>query len=288
MMGDVKKISPPAPRVLPDRIVEVPPTVRGFDTNEARPPKDKTRADFRSIEFIRLLEQHGKFVIWRKAILCPDVNETTGQCDMNCALCDGSGFIYIDPIDIRAQVFQFDKNSRIFEKFGMWVEGQAQITVEPKYRLGYRDSIELKDALMPFNELIKKGNRRGRRSKLPDGVDSARYRIASVVRVVYDASDSLVMLEENYHFKIDKNGWIEWTVQGNALVPDGEYVSVRYDFHPVYIVISHPHVLRDDVTSRSPDGVGVPKDTYRALPVAAGAKLDFLVDINVPAPVTGC
>ncbi len=90
-MSTPRKIAPPAPTVKNDRTVYVPPTVGAYDTNEA-PPPDKSRIDFRADQFVRVLNQHGKYVTWRKAVICPCFNETTGQADVSCTDCDGSGF----------------------------------------------------------------------------------------------------------------------------------------------------------------------------------------------------
>jgi hypothetical protein len=293
-MADAKKIKPPPPTVLSDRTVRVPQTVGDKDHEGTSVPLSKNRADFRTVEFERLIQQHGKYVIWRKAMLCPCFNSTTGQTELNCDDCDGSGYVYIDPIEARAHMAQFDKTTRIYEKFGMWMEGQAQITIPARYRLHYRDSIQLRDALMPYNELIFKGNRRGIRAKLPTGFDSARYRIENVTRIAYrttnvDGSCGIAVLEKDYHFSIDKNGWIEWHHQGNTLIPEGTVLSVMYDFKPVYLVVSHPHVTRDDVSGRDSEGFGTSQNQVISLPLQAAVKLDFLVDSNTPEamPVTG-
>lgn len=280
----VSKIAPPAPRIESDRIVAVPPTIGPQDTNEAKPPSYKNRANFREEEFTRILEQHGKYVVWRKAILCPCLNEVTGQGALTCTHCDGSGFIYTDPSRIRAHMASFDSKTGIYEKFGMWQEGGCMATVLPKYRLGYRDSIEMEDSLMTFCELLKKGNRRGIRGKLPAGKDSARYRIVNLTSLCFvDDSGAIVNLENKVHFQIDKNGWIEWLSQGNKLVKDGAVLSALYDFHPVFLVISHPHATRDDVSGRKTG-----EDRVISLPIQVAMKLDFLVDVNNPvSPVTG-
>jgi hypothetical protein len=280
-MVDPSKIQPPAPVDKSDRIVSVPPTVGEHDHSAPGPPRQKTRADFRPEEFERMILQHGKYVVWRKAMLCPCENRDTGQPLLDCADCDGSGYVYVDPHKIQAHMVSFDKNTRIYEKFGMWLAGNVMVTVMPQYRLGFRDSIEMQDAIMSFNELLKKGNRRGKRSKLPDNMDSARYRIDSVTRLAYHPGGdaSFVLLEPGYHFEVSADGWIHWLSPG-SVVPDGSTFSVLYDFHPVFQVVSHPHATRDDVR-----GTKVAKDTAYSLPIQAAAQLDYLIDIN--APVTG-
>ncbi len=276
-IDEAKKIVAPKPRIAKGRIVEVPRTIRTFDTDESRPVKQKLRSDFRPEEFIRLLEQHGKHIIWRKAMLCVCLNKTTGQAEVDCPECNAGGFIYVDPIAIRAHMVQFDKKTSIYEKFGLWQEGSVNITTEPKYRLGYRDSIEMRDSVIPFNELLFKNNRRGLRSKLPTNVDSARYRIANMTKLVFKkkSDKSLFFLEENYHFRITREGWIQWLEAGNRAVPDEATLSAHYDFHPVFLVLSWFHVTRDDVSGRKSA-----VDRVIAHPIQAMAKLDFLIDVN--------
>lgn len=280
----VKKIAPPAARTESDRTVTVPPTIGQFDTNEFQQSRQKSRSDFRDEEFERIILQHGKFVVWRKALLCPCLNEVTGQSQLLCARCDSSGFIYSDPLRIQAHMASFDSKTGIYEKFGMWQEGACLATTLPKYRLGFRDSLEMEDAVMTFTELLKKGNRRGIRSKLPVGRDSARYRIVNVSNLfVVDASGVIVNLEPKLHYQIDENGWIQWLAAGDQIVKPDTVVSIHYDFHPVFLVISHPHVTRDDVSGRK-----VAQSKAYSLPVQAALKLDFLVDVNNPvSPVTG-
>ncbi len=290
------QFKPPTPKTTPDRVVEVPRTVVP-DTHDADPelipPFDdldisKNRVDWREEEFRRVIRQHGKHVVWRKALLCPCHDEQTGQAQINCENCDGSGFYYIDALKIQALMFNQDKHTKLYEKFGMWLQGETSVTVEPENRLGYRDSLELRDSVMTFTELIKKNNRRGARSKLPAGYDSARYRIVSMTRMMLatglstSGCASTVSLECDKHFTISDDGWIKWTADGNTLVPDGHVLSVRYEFHPVWIVESFPHAMRDDISGRKTD-----KSRVIGHPLQAAAKLDYLLDVNTPAPTTG-
>jgi hypothetical protein len=246
---------------------------------------DKNRADFRIVEFNRVLLQHGKRVTWRKAMLCPCLNETTGQADLVCKECDGSGYVYVDPLPIKAHMVSFEKNTRLYEKFGLWASGEVSVSVQPNYRLGYRDSIEMTDDLMNFNELIKKGNRvGGKRADLPAHIDAARYRIAQLTKALVMPKDSagIISLEVGASLRLTDQGLIEWLPAGERLVPDGSYVSVHYDYHPVWIVTSHPHAQRSDVAL-----TGLPNEAAVALPLQASAQLDFLAETDRKLPVTG-
>lgn len=260
----------------------------------------KTRAQFRQIEFQRAILQHGYYLTWSKAVVCPCMNPETEQTRVNCSTCDGSGFYYVEPLTIRAIMSSLERNAKVFEKFGGWVEGTSQMTTEPQYRLGYRDRVEMQDTVMTHNELFQKGDRRGTRSKLPARMDSVRYRIARVVKLVVSVGsvnrecctegavpagvdieddDAIIPLEEGYHFKVSADGWIEWLTRGEDLVPDGAWLSVLYEYAPVYVVISHPHATRmETIESKAPT------QQPFALPVQAFVKLDYLSDINAPLP----
>lgn len=239
----------------------------------------KLLSDFRDEEFRRVIRQHGKVLTWEKALLCPCQNATSRQATLACPLCDGSGYTYLDAIEIQGLMLSAERNIKIYERFGEWAEGSAFATVEPEHRLGYRDKLAMQDAIMPFSELLTKGNRRGKRSKLPSGVDSARYRIHRITHLAtQDGSGALVQLEAGIHYQIDANGWIEWLAKGDEVVADGALLTILYETHPTYIVVSHSNVWRDDVISTKR-----PEPVHTALPIRAMLKLDYLLDPNTPA-----
>lgn len=272
------KLRPPAPLNAPGRVVDVPPTVGQKDTtagDQLNP--QQARVQFLENEFVRVIRQHGKFVVWRKAMLCPCMSHETEQARLACPDCGGGGYIYVDPLQIRAFMAAFDKKTSIYEKYGLWQEGATQISVEPQHRIGYRDSLELLDVVLPMNELLTKGDRRGRRHKLPDGVDSARFRILNVATAFFrDKRDKLQKLDVGEDFKVSDEGWIRWLPPGKR-VQEGAILSVHYDFHPIYLVQSWPHVTRDDVSGAKTNKTG---QRSVALPVQGMGKLMFLVDAN--------
>ncbi len=291
-------ITPPAPGTLPDRTVEVPrtevPVAPGgpdgppVASQVELPNKGKQRSEFRPEEFRRVIAQHGKYLIWRKAILCPCHDATSGRSEINCLPCGGSGYMYVEPITIQAHMAQFEKSTKIYEKFGMWLEGKCSVTTYPEHRLGFRDSLEMRDSVMNFNEILTKANRKGIRSVLPTGHDSARYRIVSVTNLVMMSTGVPVYLECGVHFNVSDDGWIAWTAAGDSLISDGTAFTLRYEFHPVWIVNSFPHSTRDDTSGRkSEKGV----DRIISHPINGACYLDFLLDSNLPAdtvaPVTG-
>ena len=279
-MVSKKKIAPPAPLSgsNPTRVNEVVPTVGEYNTTQGDDVRvSKTRSDWREREFTRVLRQHGKFVWWRKALLCPCATLETDQAELDCADCGGSGYVYVQPQQIQIHMAQFDKKTSIFDKIGLWQSGTVTVTAEAKYRMGYRDSYEMRDDVFPMNEILEKNNRRGRRRVLPASVDSARFRIMSIASVLFKTSAGLVSLERDIHYTITPEGWIQWTPTGNRLVPSGARFSVHYDYHPIFLVDSWMHITRIDTSGRA-STPGTPRVV--AHPVQCMAKLDFLVDVN--------
>lgn len=280
------KIKPPPLVTKTRRDVESKKTVGAKDPTDLQNPLvSKTRADFRAEEFTRIIRQKGYFCTWRKALLCTCFNPTTNQAALNCEECDGSGYNYIDPILIQAVITRMNRETDIYKHAGQWLGGDANATTEPQYRLGYRDSLEMRDSIMPHHEQIQKHNREGMRSHLPDGMDTARYRIVNVAALQWrnQFSGEIIRLEEGQHFKINKNGWIEWLPRGEDLIPDGDWLSIHYDFHPVWIVSTHENIIRDTVTARKRA-----RPTVEHLPVQVKVMLDYLTnDVEKPAPVTG-
>lgn len=295
--GFARKVDSPATSGIPDPYA---PNKAGVSRRQDQDVNTrKTRAQFRQIEFQRTILQHGYYLSWQKAILCPCMHPETHQALVNCTSCDGSGFIYIEPLKVRGIMSSLERNQRIFEKFGEWVEGTSQCTVEPQYRMGYRDRIEMLDAVMTHNEVFQKGDRRGTRSVLPERADSLRYRVVSMVKLLVSGvgvnaecctskmlpegkpltDDTIIVLEQGYHYTVDRNGWVVWTPEGDRLVNDEAWVSALYEYHPVYLVISHPHATRMETIETK-----VPAQQPFALPVQSLVKLDYLANINSPLP----
>lgn len=283
-----KSFKPPAPVTDPARTQASPRTETHTSkdanvvTTELRNIKSDLRVNMDPNRFENVIKQHGKHVTWRKALSCPCITDASGQPEVNCPACDSSGWLYVDPIHIQAHMLSFDKSVRSFEKIGMWLEGSTSVTTLPQHRLGYRDSLELRDLLMSHAETFKKGNRRGFRSFLAQGTDCARYRVVDVEHMQVLTTERVpVSLELGVHYELTPEGWIRWLSKGNALVPDDKLVSIRYCFRPVYVVESHPHAVRDDLTQAKSTA-----DTAIALPIQAVARLDYLVQ-QKPLPSTG-
>lgn len=244
----------------------------------------KNRADLRVEDFRKVIRQQGYRLTWRKAILCTCVNQESHQATLDCSVCDTSGFFYIEPIEVQGIMTNLEKRKDLYRHLGEWLEGASMVTVEPEHRLGYRDSLQMTDSVMSFNEWIIKGNRRGTRSKLPEGQDSARYRIVRVMHLLHDVNGSPSAVTCGIHFEVTDDGWIKWIGPGEDL-KEGTVFSINYEFRPVWIVTNNPHAVRDTIT-----GFKKPAPVAQSLPVQAAVKLDFLIggaETEFELPSTG-
>ncbi len=252
---------------------------------------NKGRVDFKVDNFTRIILQKGYQFVWRKALLCPCTSPATDQARVDCQVCDSSGYIYIEPITVQGIMTNLEMKKGIYRNLGEWLEGTSVVTTTPEIRLGYRDSLAMVHSLMTFNEWITKGNRRGVRTRLPLGHDVCRYRVVNMLHLMYevDKTTGKVSTEKvnpdnlrpkaaelGVDFEITKDGWIKWLFRGNERIPDGTVLTVHYEFHPVWIVITNPHGVRDTVTR-----LKEPLPTAKALPLQVAVKLDYLIESKV-------
>ena len=279
----IRKPTPhePQARLVPKIGNEVPLTPGDNEAdNKLVPDLAQQRIDFREEDFTRFVKQHGQPVIWRKAMLCTCRNTDSDRALITCATCFGTGTRLVAPMPIQVIFQQHDKRTKLFEKFGPWTTGSVQVTTEAQYRLGFRDTLEMKYALGSYYELIEKGDRRNYRRNLPVGFDVARYRIQEVTHMIaqpkttkkIETTSGSFVPEKDVHYVL-REGLIEWLPRGHSEIPDGSRISIRYDYNPVYTVLHMVHSTRNDVNATRAPGM-----TVRSYPITGGAQLDFMFD----------
>jgi hypothetical protein len=265
-------------RIRPQIASEVPASV-GVNQPDDRPVPDlaQQRIDFRIEDFVRVIKQHGQRVMWRQAMLCTCQNPETRHALVTCTICQGLGTRYVAPLEIQAVFQQHDKKTKIYERFGMWEQSLAMCTLEAQYRLAYRDSLELLDALSSYYEVLVKGDRRAYKKVLPANRDVARYRIKHVTQMIVQpyperrGASREILPELGIHYEV-QDGQIVWLARGEN-IPNGSLVSIRYDYNPVYLVLNMPHATRNDVNATRAPGMSL-----RAYPLTCGVQLDFTFD----------
>lgn len=260
---------------------------------EIGPPLKETgkRADFRPDWFTTLLESKGNRMAWRRASMCPctPVNDQTEQADPNCTLCKGKGWYYfglrralilpkigdLDAIQkqiigvetddpaavIRVLMTGISANPDALDRQGMWVAGDAQLTVRYENRLGYWDRLVDLDTEMVYSELLDQGAGR----TLPSRYPITQANEVRTFGTVYKAEEDFTLVE----------GVLTWkTGKGPA---SGAKVAVHYLHHPTWLVVDHPHVIRMTSLKLKRAEVETPEGTPQSLPLQAHARLEYLV-----------
>jgi len=231
-------------------------------------------------------------VLWARGLKCPcRMNPQTEQPDQTCGYCEGTGFMYVHPdpdnypeqlaftdgrvelyaggLPIRAIITNMTWDAQIFEKFGEWVAGMANVSVRGDIRLHYADRLIMRDALMSFNQVLQQSTLAATIAVGPDPTTMLRYPAVEVLEI----RTHTTRWRNRQHFTVNNAGQIVWeALQGPAA---DAYFSVHYLYHPRWIVVDFPNMLRG--ARVSPKFIEETKHTYKDFPVKATVKLDFLV-----------
>jgi hypothetical protein len=154
--------------------------------------------------------------------------------------------------------------------------GQIGVTLLPEHLPALGDKLTLLDSALVFRETVTRGAGLidalkypvfEREHDLSGGVSAlgVRYCIVSDAQGVVDPASTKA---QGVDFNLSAGGGIEWE-PASAPAQGIEY-SVSYYAHPVYVVLDHPHVIRD--TQRA---FKAPAPYHAELPVYAEAQLEF-------------
>lgn len=222
------------------------------------PQWDENVVDFDRDEFTRFIADKGYLVTWEKAILCPNV-PGTGLAPrdhvMACPICDGRGFVYVDPIDT-AMLMQGIKLNQSYFAYGRWDMGNMMVTAEPEFTIDYFDRLTLQNGIGRFTQ------RPVRQSDT--AFDKLKYAPLCINYVAWvDRTGALVpfVCDEDYRASDTSLEWI-----GNQ--PDaGSFYTIGYEYRPRYVVLDLIHQHRDSTI----------EGQHYQFPVQAVAKLDYLL-----------
>lgn len=213
------------------------------------------RVDIHPDKFAKLVENKGSELIHHHAILCPCLNPDTGQPDPNCSFCE-MGWQYYGAAPIKGVCSGITAEKQFAEN-GALTLGTMQLTTHADVELGYHDRIENVNSVVNFSELILRS---------ADANAHTRYGIVGVNRLV-DSTNRVFVAGVDFSFS---GKTITWLTTPPAV---GAYFAIAYQVHPLWLVLSHLHIVRDTrVKFRHR------VDTHYRLPIQVLCKLEWLCE----------
>lgn len=251
-------------------------------------------------ELLGTLEANGSRLAWSRASICPcaGFNDQTRQPDPTCSRCDGGAVFYFGPkdyapskevgelTDLQKAILAEDGAAVItgviqrvthaqdfYDILGNWVRGTMLVTVRPENKIGYYDRLVNLDSEVATSQIVLAGD--------PTADLELRYPATVVNTIVSDDASGGVRYEQGTEF-VTVAGKIRWYA---ALAPAaGTRLSVHYLMHPTWLVVDHPHVLREIKRRRDGKPKKTPGGNPTALPLQAAVRLEFLPRTEIPPP----
>lgn len=231
---------------------------------------DNQTVDFNRDEFVRLLSDKGYSIRWEKAMFCPNMPANMlkpRDHDINCTICDGSGFYYYaseeTPMLMTGMSLQ-----QSFAAFGRWDPGRSMVTALPEKRLHYWDRLTLLNGIGRFFEKVSR--------TVDTKFDKLKYAPLTIEAVTWlSRTGTLRTYVIDQEVEMTADG-LKWLI--DVGLPDNNTpFSVAYTYRPRYVVQDLTHQHRDSTINGE----------HYEFPTQAVAKLDFLTrDESLDAATT--
>lgn len=224
------------------------------------------RTDFIPSSFDVLIEQKGYDVIWERAVPCPCSERQVHK--SSCLNCAGSGWVFINPTQIKAVITSINKSTK-FKEWSVEMLGTFSITVKSDFKLNFMDKITVINSSTPHSEVLK--------------VFSMEDKVIS--KTIYPMEDILeIFLFESPTSKLTllKKG-VDYTFHDNEIVysnVDSErYVSISYLHKLQYNILDLNHDVRNTISLDSSS-----REIPNELPISAVARRihNVLNDYSMP------
>jgi hypothetical protein len=208
---------------------------KSWDVKESKLLVDtdpKQRVDLQVGDFDRLIEQKGvNFRVFRTSY-CPNVKSIDGaEHEIDCQMCNGSGFIDVDPICVKGFI-QNQELERMLDAQGGQNDGNnVLITFPIGVELQYFTRIELVDFTEIYFQRILR--------KPATNIDVLKYKAC---RVNFIMDKNAVQYFQDQDYKIDPNGNILWT--GTRKPADNVIYTIHYECHVQFRATKAMHVNR--------------------------------------------
>lgn len=207
---------------------------KAWDVKDAKLHDDgdpKGRVDLRVDEFDRMIEQKGVNVCVYRSSYCPNVKSVDGaEHEIDCPLCNGSGFIDRNPIKVKA-FLQNQDLERMMDAQGGQHDGNSVLMTFPiGVELQYFTRIDLVDFTdIYFQRVMRKEG---------SNIDVLKYK-ACRVNMIIDQDG--IEYFQGQDFKLDPNGNIMWL---DRKPDDYKIYSIHYECHVQFRATRAMHVNR--------------------------------------------
>lgn len=193
------------------------------------------RVDFTTPDFDVLVYNKGVNIVIEKAIVCP-CSKRTKEFQASCMNCQGTGWVFINPVQTKAIVQSINKSTR-YKEWSAELVGTVSLTVQSKNKLNYMDKIVLLDSSSLENEVVLVRSFEG---------TLFSYTIYPVLSVEYSflftATDQkLLPLILGTDYTISENK----IVYLNEDIKEGDSISFRYFYKLQYNVLDLNHDSRN-------------------------------------------
>ncbi len=210
-------------------------------------PAPTERVDLRVPDFDKLINQKGTNVKIFRSMYCPNVKSTdAAEHQVDCAICNGSGYIDVDPICVMAFI-QTQELEKIIGDGGYHDGNTVLMTFPIGVELQYFTLVELEKFTHLYYQRVLR--------KSATDIDILKYK-ACRVNVIISSDGTRYFQDQD--FKIDANGNIKWigrlgTPPENPEDPtpviyrkpdDDVIYSIHYETHVQFRAVKAMHTTR--------------------------------------------
>jgi hypothetical protein len=187
---------------------------------------NRERVDLNPESFDRLIQQKGVMAKVYRTLYCPNVKSVDGaEHEIDCTICNGSGFLDVDPIC--TYVFIQHQELNELPAIEGFVDGNTVLmTFQIGVEVQYFTKIELQDFKDVFPQRVMR--------KPGSLIDVLKYPACIVNGLFTGSNAGLVRYYQNTDFAVDLNGNIKWLTPGDAqlvgfsLVPDSGTFKLKF------------------------------------------------------------
>lgn len=192
------------------------------------------RVDANPKDFDKLIEQKGSRINIFRSFYCPNVKSVDGaEHQIDCQLCNGSGYMDVDCIPTKAYIQNQDLE-RLMSQGGDYDGNSVLMTFPTGIELQYFTRVELVDFTGIYYQRVLRN---------PVGsIDVLKYK-ACRINVVVDKNN--VRYYQMQDFNLDQNGNILWLTTLTSRKPAANVIySVHYECHLQFRAVKAMHVSR--------------------------------------------